>query len=65
MSVINMLRKIFDPRYTDKKVDSINKKSVKKIEDATKAAKQHIDLHRRDGIAYRIVIAIGGEARHD
>lgn len=60
MSVVNMFRKLFT-RYTDNKVDEINKQSIKQIEDAGKVALRHTELLKKNGIAYRIVIATGGD----
>lgn len=60
MSVIKMFKKLFT-RYTDDKVEEINKQSIAKIEDAGRVALRHTELLKKNGIAYRIVIATGGD----
>lgn len=63
MSFKTMFRKLL-PGYTDKRVQEINNQSLKKIKESGQVAKRHADLLKKDGIAYRIVIATGGD-RHD
>lgn len=60
MSVVKMLKRLFT-RDTDKKVEEINKQSIEKIEDAGRVALRHTELLKKNGIAYRIVIATTGD----
>lgn len=61
--IFRLLRKIFDPRYTDKKVDKLNDASKKVFDDTAKVAKRHADLMKKNGVMMQIYIVTGGDHR--
>lgn len=61
--ILKTLRKIFDPKVTDKKVKAISKEANDVIKDASKRIQSHNDLLKKNGVTLRIFIASGGH--HD
>lgn len=61
--MLHLLRKIFVPSVTDKKVESIHAESKAMLEDASKIAKRHKALLDKNGFTMRIYIATGGDHR--
>lgn len=61
--IFRTIRKIFDPKYTDMKVEAIKDQNRKVFEDTDRVAKRHVNLLKKDGIMMRIYIASGGDHR--
>jgi hypothetical protein len=60
MKPVEIARRIFVPSVTDETVDQINAESKATLEEASKVAKRHRDLLRRNGVALQVKIAAGG-----
>lgn len=61
MKIIELLRKVLLPSYTDKRVDEINAENKKAFDDTAETAKRHAELLRKNGVTLRIFIAAGGD----
>lgn len=62
--MMHLLKKIFLPSVTDKKVETIHAESKAMLDDATKIAKRHKALLDKNGFTMRIYIATGGDHRN-
>lgn len=62
--MLRILKKIFVPSITDKKVEVIHAESKAMLEDANKVAKRHKALLDKNGFTMRIYIATGGDHRN-
>lgn len=64
MKIFRTIRKIFDTRYTDREIQSIQADTTKKLEDTSTVAKRHVELLKKNGVMMQIYIATGGD-HHD
>jgi hypothetical protein len=58
-SIMESLKMLFVPKYTDKKVDAINLETQKLLADAAKTAARYNRLLKKNGVTMRIAIATG------
>lgn len=59
-----MLKQLFIPGYTDKKVKEIHKDTLEKIEGASGTSARYNALLKKNGVTMQIVIAAGGDHGH-
>ena len=59
--ILSMLRKVFDPKYSDRAVEEIQADTKRKLEDTTVVAEKHAALLKKNGVMMRIYIATGGD----
>lgn len=67
MMIMETLKKLFVPSYTDKIVDRLNYDTQKEFKETSKIAKSHRDLLKKNGITFQIMsAAIGSRGdKHD
>lgn len=63
-SLREIVKTIFVPSYTDKKVEAIHDDTQKKLDDANEAVKRYNELLKKNGVTMQIVIAAGGDHGH-
>jgi hypothetical protein len=57
----NLLKRLFSPKYTDKKVAAIHAETKKILDSASETSKRQKELLEKNGLSMLIVIATGGD----
>lgn len=63
--MFDVLKKLFLPSFTDKKVATINTHTTKTLQEASRKSKENKDYLKKNTVFMQIVVAAGGERRHD
>jgi len=58
-----LLKKLFLPKVTDRKVDTIFVKAKSELENTSRTARRHEELLKKNGFMMGIYIASGGDNR--
>lgn len=64
MMIMETLKKLFWPHYTDRIVQDLTDDTLKEFQQTAKVAKSHRDLLRKNGVTLQITIAAGAD-KHD